>query len=208
MGEKAVIFLTGASRKPDVERGDIVICADSGYLSAIGQGIRVDHLVGDMDSLSLEYLSRAVEDGVTIHRFPPHKDGSDGELALELALELGFRYMEILGGKSGRLDHFLSTVFFNSRAGREVTLEIWMEKDLLLFLPEGRSITKPAEWEVISILPYGGDCIVTTTGLKWELAGDTIEHGSTRGVHNEAPGETFTVTCDRGALLLILSGMK
>jgi thiamine pyrophosphokinase len=205
MVNKAFIFLTGATRVPDVNGGDIVICADSGYLSAIQCGLKVDHLVGDMDSLSSDEVEKAREDGAVIHRYPADKDGTDGELALDLAIDLGFRKIEMVGGKGGRLDHFLSAVFFNSLVGDDVSLDIWMDEELLLFVPEGRFVTRPAGWYVVSILPYGGSCVVSTEGLKWELHEDLLDHGSTRGIHNEIIGESFTVRCHRGALLLVLS---
>ena len=109
MVKKALIFLSGAAEAPDREDFDLVVCADSGYVSARDAGIDVDVLIGDMDSIPPEYLDMARGSGVEISSHPADKDRTDGELALIAALERGSEEIVIIGGREGRLDHIIST---------------------------------------------------------------------------------------------------
>jgi len=58
--------------------------------------------------------------------------------------------------------------------------------------------------DVVSLIPVGGPATeVTTMGLRWPLAGETLEPGSTRGVSNEATTTRFTVSAGGGVLLVV-----
>ena len=70
--------------KIDLEEGDIVIAADSGFETAKKLKLPVDVIVGDMDSIKID-LPRGIE---TI-KLPTEKDVTDTEAAVELAIERG-----------------------------------------------------------------------------------------------------------------------
>ena len=61
-----------------------------------------------------------------------------------------------------------------------------------------------APGERLSLLAVGGPASgVTTTGLRWPLADDTLEPGSSRGVSNEFTGTEAAISLTSGVLLAI-----
>ena len=68
---------------------DYVIAADSGLHSAIDLGLRVNLVIGDMDSVDPAVLVAAEANGVTVQRMPRDKDATDTELALLAAVAHG-----------------------------------------------------------------------------------------------------------------------
>lgn len=91
--------------KIELEDGDIVIAADSGYETAKKLKLPVDVLVGDMDSIKID-LPKSVE---TV-KLPAEKDVTDTEAAVELALEKGAESICIVGGIGTRVDHTLASL--------------------------------------------------------------------------------------------------
>ena len=89
----------------ELDEGDIVIAADSGYETAKKLKLPVDVLVGDMDSIKAE-LPKNIE---TI-KLPTEKDVTDTEAAVELALEKGADSICIVGGIGTRVDHTLASL--------------------------------------------------------------------------------------------------
>jgi thiamine pyrophosphokinase len=57
---------------------------------------------------------------------------------------------------------------------------------------------------LVTLLPLGGPAEgVTTTGLEYPLANETLHEGSTRGVSNLLVGAEATVSVARGVLLAV-----
>ena len=67
----------------------LVIGADGGARRAMLAGLRVDLVVGDLDSLAADVLAALVAQGAEVIRAHPDKDESDTELCLLTALERG-----------------------------------------------------------------------------------------------------------------------
>lgn len=198
-------MLGGASEFPERMEGDLVICADSGFIAAVERSLRVDHLVGDMDSLPPSYLKTAREMGVDIKVYEKDKNLSDGEIALDLALSNGCGKIIISGGKGGRCDHVLSTLFLPFISDQRVDIEIWMDEDRIHLLRAGFKKEFSGDRKIVSIVPSSGGCCVSTEGLKWPLRSERIEAGSTRGIHNEPVSDKFSIECTAGDLFVILS---
>ena len=99
---------------------DLVIAADSGLSIALDAGLRVDHAIGDMDSLADPSLLAGLPPD-RVHRHPPEKDYTDTELAIALAWKLGADRVALAGGGGGRLDHLLAirALFDRARAPDE-----------------------------------------------------------------------------------------
>jgi thiamine pyrophosphokinase len=58
----------------------------------------------------------------------------------------------------------------------------------------------------VSLIPIGGVATgVTTGGLKWELSGDDLEPGSTRGLSNVMRAPVADIKLESGCLLVVFS---
>ena len=201
--ETALIF-AGGDRADPVEplpRADMVVAADGGYDHATALGFRVDLLVGDMDSIASESLP----DHVVVERHPVDKDATDLELALESVLRHRPARVVVVGGGGGRLDHEIAVAETLCAARwAEIDRIDWITgRGTAFVVRESRSVPGGAG-RLLSLIPVGGSAEgVETRGLKWELRGETLPHGATRGLSNVMLGPTADVSVRSGCLLVV-----
>lgn len=206
---RALIFANGdisdlQAAQTMLNPGDTLIAADGGMRHLLRLGRTPDLVVGDLDSLPENELSRLEQAGVRVVRFPTHKNETDLELALQAAVEQGFDVITIMGALGGRLDQTLGNInllaapFLQGKA---------------VHLDDGRQevfrITSAAEihgepGDTVSLLPVEGEAQgVTTVGLKYPLDGETLYSYQTRGISNVMQGKTARVELSRGVLLCV-----
>lgn len=207
--ETAVVFAGGDAVDPGrfAPLPDaLLVAADGGLAQALALGVHVDVVVGDMDSVDLADLDRAVAAGATVVRHPRKKDATDLELALTYVKGKGCRRAIVIGGLGGRIDHFLGNALLLASpvlTGMDVR---WLTgNEVLAVVRSGEDLTTPCEpGQIVSLLPLGGPVAgVHTSGLAWPLAGETLLPFSTRGVSNETTEPSFSVAVEAGALLVV-----
>lgn len=184
---------------------DVVVAADSGLHLAQELGLPVDVAVGDFDSAAPEAVADAERAGASIERHPADKDHTDLELALDAAVARGATRIVVLGVDGGRPDHALANLLL---LGSEKYAGVAVETRS----PSGRAVvvtdsaTLPGKaGDLVSLLPLGGTAHgVRTTGLRFALADDDLDPGTTRGVSNVIDTTPATVTVTGGALLAVL----
>ena len=205
----AVIFAGGDPEPPAVRTrlpdDRVVIAADSGLHTAAALGIQVDLIVGDLDSAAPEAMTRAIHGGATVERHPTDKDATDLELAIDAAVERGVERVILIGGASlDRIDHFMANaLLLASPRFAALTIEWFVQGAHVI--PIRSSATIPGDLgDLVTLLAVGGPATgVTTRGLQWPLAGDTLEPGSTRGVSNVIDRPPVTVDVASGTVLAI-----
>lgn len=202
-----ILLLTGGDPPhPDLvlPTADVVVAADSGADRAAALGLDVDVLVGDLDSVSPATVAAVEEAGGRVVRHPRDKDATDVELALDVAVELAPKRIIAVGGHGGRLDHALATLAALAAAavpGRRV--EAWMGPAFVQLTADDVSV-EARVGELVSLVPVGGPADgVTTSALRWPLAGAHLPYGSTRGVSNEAVGTPATVSLTSGVIAVV-----
>ena len=176
--------------------------ADSGYDYAVRLGFRVDVLVGDMDSIT----NTEIPGHVIIERHPTDKDASDLDLALDLVVRDAPERVVIVGGAGGRLDHELSTAgLLCSDRWRRIDEVDWVSTRGWAYVVRRRRIIHGDAGSTLSLVPMGGDVTdVHTRGLKWDLDGDTLAYGSTRGLSNVMRGPIADIRIGEGCLLAVV----
>jgi thiamine pyrophosphokinase len=184
-----------------------VIAADSGLDHARVIGLRVDLVVGDLDSVSAGALAAAEAAGTSVEPHPAAKDQTDLELALDQAIARNPARIIVLGSAGGRLDHLLAgglglaseryaTVAIEARLG-PATVTVIRDEVLL----HGRS------GELVTLVPVGGPARgITTKGLLYPLDDEDLASGTSRGVSNEFLGAEARVVVRSGVLLAIQPG--
>jgi thiamine pyrophosphokinase len=184
----------------------IVIAADSGLDHAIALGLRVDRVIGDLDSVSPGALAAAERAGTRIERHPAAKDATDLELALDAARQVADRIV-VVGGAAGRLDHLLGTaLLLGSPAYADVEVLAHLGP-ATVHVVRGAAVLTGAAGEQLSLLPLHGPAHgVVTAGLKYPLHKETLYPGSTRGVSNEFSETTAEVRLASGVLLVVAPG--
>jgi len=187
--------------------GAFVIAADSGLDHAASLGLKVDVLVGDLDSATAPAVRAAEAAGVRIERHPVDKEATDLELALDYALGIGARRTTVVSGGGGaRLDHHLAELVLLAAARYaplRLDARIGAARAVPVHADEGVALTG-APGATLTLIAIGGAARgITTDGLRWPLRAETLEPGSTRGVSNEIVSGPVHVAITGGSLLVV-----
>jgi thiamine pyrophosphokinase len=187
-----------------LRNADVVIAADSGLYAARRLGLRIDLLVGDLDSVD---PVDTADPSFEVDRHPRAKDQTDIALALERARDLHPRRLIVVSGGGGRLDHeFGNLLVLASAAYAEMEIDAFIGDARVFVIHRRRDLTGP-EGGLISLFALGGPALgVTTTGLRYPLRDDVLEPLSSRGVSNEFLGGPASVSLTAGTLLAIQPG--
>ena len=185
---------------------DLVVAADSGADIAAGAAVAVDILVGDLDSMSRSAMERVFDDRTVIEAHSPDKDGTDLELALEVALHHDPSEIVFVGGGGGRLDHLLGNVgVIGSPAAGHVPVSWVTERETAYVIRGGRSIpTTPGE--VFSLIPIGSEARgVHVRHARWPLRDASLRFHSSLGISNVAVDEEVEIKVGEGAVLAVFN---
>ncbi len=201
-----IVVAGGDPPHPDlvVPPHDLVVAADSGADHAVGLGLTVDVLVGDLDSVSPATLATVRACGAEIVRHPRDKDATDVELALAVAVARHPGALVLLGGHGGRLDHALATVgalAARAEVGREVGA--WMGPAQVQVVAD-RTVVEGRIGELVSLVPVGPPVEgITTEGLRWPLVDARFALGSTWGISNEIVASPAAVSVTSGVVAVV-----
>ena len=190
------------------------MCGPDTPIWAIDRGVNIchsanqvpAHLIGDGDSADSGAWTWAKESGAQVHTFPPEKDFTDTELALQIAADQYTHPLVILTAAfGGRLDHLMSTASVAAHA--PIPCVLADERETLFYLHAGESLTVTCDTppRAISLLPFTEKCTgVTTHGLYWELQDACITNRASLAISNVLAREniknTFTVSIKSGVL--------
>ncbi len=194
------------NRKPP----DIVVGVDGGVSHLEALGIMPTHILGDFDSIiSFESLKLQYPDSKWIE-YPPEKDFTDSELALEILSQLDCEFILIVGAFGGRLDHMIGTVFLLNRYTTDTNRIIMIDTRNQMELLTGplTYAINPDElnFKYVSFIPITQKAEgITLKGFKYPLNEATIKMGETIGISNEIIEEKAQITFINGKLLMIFS---
>lgn len=184
---------------------ELVVAADGGARHCLALGISPSVVIGDLDSLAADELSRLEAAGAQIIRHPPDKDQTDLELALHLARERGAQRIVLLGAVGGRLDMTLANVLLIADPRfSSIAIELWHANQTARVLrPPGGAISG-ALGDTLSLIPLGNDVSgLVTHDLQFELQDEPLKFGPARGVSNRISGPRPTVELRSGTLLVV-----
>lgn len=205
-----VIVVAGGSDSPEAPELPphvAVVAADGGAIRARMLGLRIDLVVGDLDSLPPEVVQALESAGVPFERHAPDKDKTDFELALEAALVFEPDRILVIGSSSGRLDHLvgqLSVLASDFLAGVEVDALLG---PATVHVVRGRRVLQGEPGELISLHALHGDALgVTTEGLRFPLRAETLPVATSRGVSNVFAAEEAEITVTGGVVLAVRPG--
>lgn len=209
----AYIFANGTRMNAEViasllAPGDYYIAADGGYRFMQQLGVQPHLVIGDLDSLTSTDIAEIKSRGIEVRQYPIHKDETDLELALEAAIEAGYRQIRIVAALGGRLDMTLGNIFLlmlPALADLDVRLEDGYD-EVSLIRPTGLAgfAIHGLPSELISLLPLGGPAQgIRTEALQYPLHEETLYPERTRGISNVMTAETAAVHLRSGLLICI-----
>lgn len=183
-------------------QGARVIAADGGMRHAQALGVLPEVWVGDFDSMPSglsEFLAATPR-----MPFPAEKNFTDGELAIEEAIERGATRLVLIGSFGGKrtdhaLSHLLQAVTLAER-GFDVVLSSGLEEAVPL-LPGTRELDLP-ERSLFSVVAFTDLTGLSLAGAKYPLDQADIAFGASRTISNVAEGPV-TASLDAGRALII-----
>lgn len=211
--KRAIIFANGRMEPlpwftKDIDPSDLIIAADGGSHHCKSLGIIPDVIIGDLDSLDNDAVYSYRQTSVEIIEHPTHKDQTDLELALLLAITRGITQVFILGALGNRWDMTISNVLLAAKSDFTHLSIRFLDGSQELFILRGESqIDIDGRLEsIISLIPIEGDSHgITTHGLEYPLDNETLYFGTSRGVSNVISKNQAQIYIKEGMLLICLS---
>ncbi len=211
MYKRALIFINGEVSNLDFLSGmilpdDQLIAVDGGLRHLLALNRQPHLLIGDLDSVTPAQLQALRDAKVEILKFPVDKDETDLELALLEASRREFTDIVLIGALGGRLDQMLANLYLLLLPElADCTVRV-LERQQEIFIIHGDTRIDGREGDTVSLLPLKGNAEgVSTTGLKYPLANETLAPEHSRGISNRMLSAQAGVTLTRGCLLCIHS---
>ncbi|MHA6484032.1 thiamine diphosphokinase [Paenibacillus sp. strain BS8-2] len=206
-----IIITTGGSlgswAVPYIEKGSLLIGADSGALFLIEQGFKPDIAIGDFDSVSTDELMRVRSHSVRMIECDPiDKNFTDTEMAFRLALDLKPEKILMLGALGTRFDHSLANVHLLALADENgIAAEIIDETNRIMIISQTTFVTRHHHPQ-LSLLPLSSYVTgITLEGFQYPLHEATLTIGQSLGISNVMIGEQGVIRLNEGRLLVIQS---
>ncbi len=182
---------------------DSIIGVDGGLEWLKAKKITPHLMVGDMDSVSAKTLAFYEGQGVPCHRANPVKDYTDVWLAIDMAIENQATEIHLINVTGGRIDHTLTNLYLLSYIAKKGVLGKMITPTEEIFLVEDTGIIQGKIGDTISLLPLGGDVILSTEGFYWDLKDRTLSIEEPIGVSNVLRQDCGTIHVKKGRLLII-----
>ncbi len=177
---------------------DYVIAADGGYDHARRMSLRVDELIGDMDSIA------DVPDGVAVTRYSTDKDFTDAHLAAERAMTLGYRRIVFLCGEGGRLSHAMGVLLTMRYIAERGGYPALYGERMRAYVTVDRIAVERGDYTYLSVIPLSstakGVCI---TGTAYALDQYDMTQSHNLGVSNRITSDVAQISVADGVLLII-----
>lgn len=203
-------LIIGGGEKPSkklfdkyMEKAQYTIAIDSGLDVFLEFSVKPNFVLGDFDSTKIK---KEIIESFNYISFPPEKDYTDGELALEKAIEFGAAEIYFLGMTGGRLDHFFGNVGLVKKAlDRNVKAYIIDEKNILTMTDKSINLTDKF-MKYISFYAYGGMVEkLNLTGCKYPLVNYNLMPFEGICNSNEFKDKEIKVEFVKGTLIIIYS---
>ncbi len=181
--------------KTKLRNDDYIICADGGLRHTRMLGVKPDIAMGDFDSADKT-------DEVKTFTYPVHKDFTDGEIAVNYALEQGYGEILLLGMTGSRLDHTLTNIF---QLIKNENISLIDDKNEIRVIKKTITI-HGKKGKTLSVIPISQNLSgVRATGVYYPITGETLVFGEGRGNSNVITDDICTISVEGGTGLVIIN---
>lgn len=210
MSKKTVLILANgawgsATRLPELaDRAHLIVATDGAWAKAVETGIRVDRVVGDLDSLTRAERATLLASDIEVEIHEPDKDFTDLELAVDSALASGTRELIVFGAFGGRIDHTLANVLMLEKALRRgVEVELVAGRETAWLVRGEFELPNGQPGDRISLIPLSRGAVVRTDGLRYRLNDEPLVRASAHGISNVIEELPVRIAVRSGTLLVV-----
>jgi thiamine pyrophosphokinase len=207
--KRAVIISNGKVIRKEffikmIKDSDYIIAANGGSKHAKNFGVIPDVIIGDLDSIGKKDYLFFLNKGSKYKKYDVIKDKTDIQLAIEYAIESGFKEILLMCLFGNRLDHMLANLFLLMKivdAGISVKIVDEFQEIILIY--------KSGEIEgdvgdVVSLIPLTPTVSgIKLLGLKFQPKNGRLKMADTLGISNVLTKKSAKITINNGKLLLI-----
>lgn len=186
------------------KKSDLIIAADGGitHLKKINSTAHL--LVGDMDSVSSDYIPKF---GTKIITLPKDKDFTDLLYAVKKGIELNADKFSIFGALGDRLDHSYANFCVAKYLSENNIEHELIADDFKVFVIKQRNIKviERMEGKLASVFPFGVEsCKLNYTGFRYNLKDDYLISSFPKGISNVIEDSLCTIEVLEGYALVFL----
>lgn len=204
--QKIIIIANGSMNNADFYKAvlydaDLIICADGGAHHAKTLGVIPDFVIGDMDSISQDFLNDLKNNGQTQVIVDPNQDNTDLEVAIALATSFKPREIVLLGVVGDCIDHTLANILCLMQIQPPIMARVVDDKNEMILVRDFVEITGKKD-DIISVIPLTNISGLTYEGLKWGLCNQNVSFGWL-GVRNRMLGEKASIRLKAGNIIVV-----
>lgn len=192
---KSILCLNGKlpSYKTLINLNLPIIAADGAVNKLFDMGIMPNIVIGDLDSVSSDLLSRIP------HLKDLDQNYSDFQKAYRYITSNNLNPSIVCGISGGFLDHILN----NINIFMKLENNIFMDDEIIGFCLQEKRILKTAIGTKISIFGIPS-CNISTQGLKWELNNELLSFPGKNSSLNRAKKQEISIEVFDGTALIII----
>lgn len=192
--------------KEQIHLHDYILCADGGIKYLYDMNIKVDAIIGDLDSVDNRFPEYIKKNNIPIIKFPVEKDETDTELAIEHLINQGCKEITLIGALGTRMDHSLANISLLKKiASYKVRGKIIDENNTIILSKKYQTIRRKENY-YISIIPITQEGVrVSLKGFYYPLEDNLIDFGSTLGISNKIVQDKGEILVKEGQALIIES---
>ncbi len=206
-----VLYLPGPYRTEHIDfyrklsEGKATVAVDGGYAFFRRTHTFPDLLIGDFDSLKRQPSDLPARTKVIT--FPPAKDKTDLQLALEYCLNHGARDIDIASPQVGEIDHFLGNIMLiklllpKGRSPR-LNIRIVNHRHEIRLLADSRVSFMNCVGDTVSVLPMSPSITLTCRGMAYPARDLRLRSGESRALRNEITAKRALVDVKGEALVI------
>ncbi len=185
---------------------EYVICADGGLEKAEDLELTPNIIVGDLDSVSKEVLKKYLDMNIELIKYPSEKNHTDMELAIEHAIDKGFKNIILIGATGSRLDHTIANVMLIEQYYKKgIHIQIIDNNNLIQIVSNSIEIINKKDY-FVSIVPITDSIeVASLIGFKYPLNNINVKRGSTLCISNQIIHEKGNIKLDKGIALVFIS---
>lgn len=185
---------------------DFVICADGGIRHLIKIHAKPNIIIGDFDSTSKEDLAYIKENNIKIEKYPPVKDKTDTEIAMDYLVGMGCREIYFMGATGSRQDHSIANIFLLDYLLKKNIKGTIFDDNNTIYMVDDKLTLEKQESTYVSIIPISDKGInLSISGFFYDLDHVFIPFASSHGVSNEIVDDNGIIQIHRGKALVIQS---
>lgn len=175
-----------------------LICCDGAADKAIKNGLTPHVIIGDLDSLSLDpssFAGKLVRIG--------KQNNTDLEKTLDWCIENQIKKVTLLGATGGREDHTLANLFLMRTFSDQIEIEMITDRFIIYYTEKEKTFSTDTG-QNISLQPLSSKNVISTSGFKYNLDHELLKIGG-HGISNEAAEKSFTISLEKGSLLVFIA---